>query len=164
MGVRFSSLASSLASRDGCSPPWRQQVPARSVHIQNKDVFWPHAYRWRLSAAPRHDGTEEDMGREIRRNPFYYYYPWRTLSDCDARRCPIAFLGMWDLPPADSTRGLSLSADGVRRYKGGEWKWASCYRRGRSPDHSLSDHSLISADFILGEVRGRPGAAQTLIR
>lgn len=45
--------------------PWRPPVPARSVHIQNKDVFWPHAYRWRLSAAPRHDGTEEDVGKRL---------------------------------------------------------------------------------------------------
>lgn len=121
------------------------------------------------SAIARHDGTEGDRVKRLREILFLFflYYPWRTLSVCDASCCPISFLGMWDLPPSAATCVSSLSAGRVWSYKAGEWKWASCYRSGRSPDHSLSDRCLISADSVLREVRGslhHTRTVQTLIR
>lgn len=121
------------------------------------------------SAVAKHDGTEEDGVKRLREILFFLYYPWRTLSVHDASCCPISYSETWDFlhRRCGVPFRLYLQSVCVCSYKAGEWKWARRYRRGRSPDHSLSDRCLISADSIRREVRGslhHTHAVPTLIR
>lgn len=127
---------------------WHVPLTPRN-ETDGKVIFWPRTFQvmeTSQSAAPRHDGTEEDAVERLREILFYYYYyPWRTLSE----GCPISSLVVWDLRFVSflqGVRGVTRVADGNE---------PGCYRRGHSPDHSPSDRSLIWADSILGEVRGR---------
>lgn len=79
---------------------WHWQSLARSTHTQKWDGWESHF----LTSHFPGDGNEPvcrpkawwDRGwhsEEIKRNPFFSYYPWRTLSE----GCPISSLGVWDL-------------------------------------------------------------------
>lgn len=97
-----------------------------------------------------HDGAEEDR---VKRLPeILFCVILGELYLCVT--LPAVLSPFLDLPPGDGTCVSSLSAERVWSYKAGKWKWAGCYGRGGSADHSLSDRCLISADSVLREVRG----------
>lgn len=100
------------------------------------------------SIAPRHYGTEEDIVLRLREILFFCrriilgeLYLSVTLRTELLEGLSYLLSGNVG-PSAWWICRLSLSVEGERGYKDSQWKWASGYRGGRSPDHSLSDRSL----------------------
>lgn len=88
--------------------------------------------------------TEKDTVKRLREIHFFvlssenFIWVWHVKQWWTELLASLYYLLSGNVgPSAWCICRLSLSAECARSYKGSEWKWASGYRWGRSPDHRL---------------------------